>query len=121
MIQSPSDFEDATAFERFVLARAIPILDASSKHQSSLDLRGGAGKAITIAIAETATVGGGNDASIREAVFRPLFFGAAWKVLDLAMELAFWQAGIRPNVGSNRWTIMQKKTLAQARRAQRLL
>ncbi len=109
VIETLSDFEDATAFERYALARAIPILEAGTRQVSSVDLRKGSGKAITIVIAETARVGGGGDDGLRDAAVRPLFFGAAWKVLDLLMELAFGRANLTPANKNDRWSITEKK------------
>lgn len=112
VISTLSDFEDATAFERYALARAIPILEAGTERPSSVDLRQGGGNAILVVMAETARVGGGDD-GLRDAAVRPLFFGAAWKVLDLLMELAFGRAGLTPKNKYNRWTIAKKKGLAK--------
>jgi len=113
VIKTLSDFEDATAFERYALARAIPILDAGTDRPSSVDLRQGG--AITIAVAGVAAVGGGEDGSLRDVAVRPLFFGAAWKVLDLLLELAFWQANLTPkNTKNNWWSIAEMKALAEA-------
>ena len=46
---------------------------------------------------------------------RPLLFGAAWKTLDLLIELALHQAGLRPKM-AGRWTIAEKKAHALANR-----
>lgn len=113
VISTLSDFEDATAFERYALARATPILEAGTERPSSVDLRQGGGNAVLVVMPETARVGGGDD-GLRDAAVRPLFFGAAWKVLDLLMELAFWQANLTPKNKNGRWSIAEKKAHASA-------
>ncbi len=46
----------------------------------------------------------------RTIELRPLAFGAAWKVLDLLIELALHRASRSPN--GNHWTIEEKAELA---------
>ncbi len=96
-ILSLQDFLDASAFERAALAAVFPLVDAASGPRGGLDLRTN-----TINIAVSSIVGSnGRDELIQE--LRPLIFGAAWKVLDLIVEL-----GLNQNTPVARWTIAAK-------------
>lgn len=108
MIATKIDFEDEIAWERTVLAYAIPMMPLTASG-ADLDLRTNA-----ISIGLTSVVGGESGETLRNNLL-PLLFGAAWKTLDLALELAFAQAGLAPNNGS-RWTIAEKAQHAGARR-----
>jgi len=109
MILTPADFADATEFERFVLAEAMPLVDLLVPGPSALtyDLRVRAMTQTLVAdMAEpkvTAAV----------ARFRPLLVATAWKVLDLVAELALNQAGL-PMRGAM-WSIATKQQHARAR------
>ncbi len=100
MITTQSDFETETAWERTVLALAIPMMPLTASG-ATLDLR-----TRNISIEITSTIGGGSDEALRNKLL-PLLFGAAWKVLDLALELAFAKAGLSPESG-RRWRIDEK-------------
>lgn len=81
MVTSLADFEEDTAFERSVLDVAFPVLGPCD----SLDLRGpNPHVTLTAWICDSET-------ARRELVhqLRPLFFGAARKMLDLLLELDF--------------------------------
>jgi hypothetical protein len=108
MITTQNEFEDETAWERTVLAYAIPVMPLTASG-AGLDLR-----TRTISIELTATVGGESVEALRNSLL-PLLFGAAWKILDLALELAFAQAGLVPQNG-RRWTIAGKSQHAAAHR-----
>src|SRR5438876_47389 len=78
-------FEEETAFERFAIS-SYPFTDPDSGGQSiSADLRNQAGN-VQVAVNLVESVGAG---SIMAAVapFRPLIFGAAYKVTDVLVEL----------------------------------
>jgi hypothetical protein len=92
MISSLTEFDEATAFERWALEALVP-LPASRPHQGVMDV---ALNHVWVTMVETA-IGRGYAGGVREVNvdLRPLAFGAAWKILDLMLEMAFWHAGIR--------------------------
>ena len=100
MITTQNDFEDETAWERTVLSLAIPVMPLTASG-ASLDLR-----TRGISMEVTSIVGGESSEALRNSLL-PLLFGAAWKTLDLALELAFAWAGLAPRNG-RRWTIAEK-------------
>jgi hypothetical protein len=106
MIATKTDFEDETAWERTVLAYAIPVMPLTASG-ANLDLRTDA-----ISIGATSIIGGESGEALRNNLL-PLLFGAAWKTLDIATELAFAQAGLAPNK-KNQWTIAEKSQHADA-------
>jgi hypothetical protein len=106
MITTQYDFENETAWERIVLALAIPVMPLTASG-ASVDLR-----TRGISIELTATVGGEAKEALRNSLL-PLLFGAAWKTLDLALELAFARAGLAPQNG-RRWRIDEKSQHAAA-------
>ena len=110
MIQTVPEFDDASAFERFALATVFPLVGATSG-SASLDLRSSPGN-ITV---ELTSVIGGRDSACRDLIndLRPLLFGAAWKVLDLILELALYQGGMRP-MNNGKWSITEKQKHATA-------
>jgi len=110
MIQTSADFEESTQFERLALATVFPLasLDDGS---ISIDFRSGPAN-ITAHL--TSYVFGREEARselINE--LRPLLFGAAWKILDLLLELAFNRGGLQPKQ-TGRWTIAEKQKHARA-------
>jgi hypothetical protein len=95
VIRSLPEFADSTTFERWALEALVP-LPVTRPHQRVKDpiarhVWVTAGTAIARAYA------GG----VREVYvdLRPLAFGAAWKVLDLLIELALSNTGAYPNAG----------------------
>jgi len=106
MITTKNEFVDETAWERTVLAYAIPLMPLTASG-ADLDLR-----TRNISIGLTAIVGEERVEELRNTLL-PLLFGTAWKILDLALELAFAQAGLAPQKGS-RWTIADKSQHAAA-------
>jgi hypothetical protein len=107
MIQSTSDFEDATAFERYALDSASNLVPAVGT--ASVDLRG-TSRTFASGFNDDLTLGGRQQLL---ADLRPLLFGAAWKVLDLLVELALRGAGEQPDrQHGTEWTIERKKALA---------
>jgi len=67
-----------------------------------------------ISLGHSDTVGGESVEALRNNLL-PLLFGAAWKILDLALELAFAQAELVPKDGSQ-WRIKPKSRHAAAHR-----
>jgi hypothetical protein len=111
MIQSTSDFEDATAFERYAIDSASKVVPAVST--ASVDLRG-TSRAFARGFKDDLTFGGQQQLL---SDLRPLLFGATWKVLDLLIELALHGAGEQPDhQNGTEWTIKGKKTRAAQHR-----
>ncbi len=100
MLTSLTEFADATAFERYVLDRATPLLPRSPG-TSVIEL--GDDDTTSIAVGSpTLIVRVGAADSTGSAAdqlsaddIRPLLFGAAWKVLDQLTEFALEVAGVR--------------------------
>jgi hypothetical protein len=97
MIRTKSEFLDATAFEDAAVSTILPLV-AGRDRQASLDLRT---KKIVIQV-NSAVLGEHGRASLIRAL-RPLFFGAAWKTLDLMIEY-----GLNCLVVPQEWTIAEK-------------
>lgn len=101
LIATLADLKDATEFERFAMDNAMP-----QRAQTTIDLRDP--KPPTVQIFAY-SIGSPSQADLDAAVarFQPLLFGAAWKCLDLALELGLLQAGILPK-GGKEYRIVQK-------------
>ena len=80
------EFADDTAFERLVLDRAMPLLP-TSEARSVIDLRG-PGVSVAVTPMPARAYVGDAPGMVGGSELRPLSFGAAWKVLDLLIELA---------------------------------
>lgn len=112
MPTSLSEFEDDTAFERYVLDRATPLLPRS-QGTSVIELGefNSAGVSIGVqpAMVHVGLTDSGGSAGDRLSAddIRPFFFGAAWKVLDQLIELALEQAGV-PHDRRRDYSIMFK-------------
>jgi hypothetical protein len=99
MPTSLTEFEDDTAFERYVLDRATPLLPRS---QTASVIELGAADSTRVAVGvQPATVHVGATDSAGSAGdklstddIRPLLFGAAWKVLDQLIELGLELTGV---------------------------
>jgi hypothetical protein len=87
LIDSLKAFEDPTAFERHALA-VDPLPQVASGEGAVLDLRGDGLPITGIGLAPI-----WSDCTDVLNRLRPLLFGAAWKVLDFAIEFGFHQAG----------------------------
>jgi hypothetical protein len=114
-----TEFTDDTAFERYLLDRATPLLP---RPQGTSVIELGEAGSFGVAVgAPAATVRAGvgdSTAAPRNQLsaddIRPLLFGAAWKVLDLLCELALEQAGVARQ--GRRYLISFKITEAAAGR-----
>ena len=84
MISSVTEFVEATAFERGALEGLVP-LPTARPHSAIKDIQNNAVR-VTMGTAVVRVYAGG----IKEVHvdLRPLAFGAAWKVIDLLIELA---------------------------------
>jgi hypothetical protein len=109
MITSANEFRDGVAFETYVLDKMLPVI--SGGENGSIDVRGRATVAavqisITEDISASAVEGVKNDLT-------PLMFGAAWKVLDLAIELILNSGGFTADRSrGTEWSISAKQNYA---------
>jgi hypothetical protein len=108
MITTRSEFEDETAWERSVIALTVPLMPLVASG-ADLDLR-----TRDIKISVSSAVNGSEAVEELRNSLLPLVFGAAWKILDLALELAFALGGLSPQKGT-RWTIAEKSRHALAK------
>lgn len=104
-ISTTADFAESTEFERLVLDRLMPCYESGSSDK--LDLR----EAMTGSGPVQVTTSGTFSLSAQAvaeatASMLPLLFGAAWKLLDLIVELAL-QQGLAPSRDGN-WAIKAK-------------
>lgn len=99
-ISSITEFAESTAFERLVLDRLCPVF--SNDESEVLDLReamAGTGPTV-IGLSFTDSLSFQAVENTKLNVMPPLF-GAAWKILDLLLELALHQAGNKPDQKTN--------------------
>lgn len=109
MIQTVEEFEEATLFERLALDRVRPVLGDESTDEIDLrspDKQGG----VIVHVRLHCSVSGDAVNSLAVAL-APLLFGAAWKILDLFVELALNLSGATPK--RRNWTIDEKVMAAQ--------
>ncbi|MFL5343900.1 MAG: hypothetical protein ACJ8AT_03870 [Hyalangium sp.] len=109
MIQNLSDLQSATEFELWALEAAVPLVSPGGRELKLDPVTG----SVVVRMRQVESVSqGAVDALI--AKLYPMLFGAAWKVLDLIVELGLHQAGVPPDRGSE-FTIKMKA--AQASKA----
>lgn len=109
MIQTVEDFDEATLFERLALDRVRPVLGDESTDEidlRSVDRHGG----VIVNVQLYCSMSGDAVNSVATAL-TPLLFGAAWKILDLFVELALNLAGAKPK--RKNWAIDEKVVAAQ--------
>ncbi len=105
MIASLTEFEDATAFERWTLEGLVP-LPAARPHSAVKDIENNAVRVMVGTAVLRVYAGAVKEVHVD---LRPLAVGAAWKVLDLLVELALWQGRLGTR---RRTTIADKVRLA---------
>ena len=92
------DFDDDSAYERYVLARLTPLV---KKPPGGIEVGLGDDGSISANVqavaATTATPAGAPGDQLKRSDIAPLVFGAAWKVLDLLVELRLEQLGVARN------------------------
>lgn len=109
MIQTMEEFAGATLFERLTLDRVRPVLGDESTDEIDLrspDAQGG----VIVRVRLHCSVSG-DAVNFLAVALTPLLFGAAWKILDLFIELALNRSGAKPR--RKNWTIDEKVTAAQ--------
>jgi len=102
------DFDDDSAYERYVLARLAPLV---KKPQGGIGIGlgddGSNSPTVQAGVATTATPAGAPGDQLKRSDIAPLVFGAAWKVLDLLVELRLEQLGVSKNA-QGRYSIEMK-------------
>ena len=106
-----TDFADESAFERYVLQQALPLVPHDA----------GSGSAVYDVAADQMswnmvvhdTIGLTVEGAVDQLGIRPLCFGAAWKITDLLLEHALSASGLSPARGTQ-WTIAEKTRHARA-------
>lgn len=106
MIQTVEDFDEATLFERLALDRVHPVLGDESTDE--IDLRSPDQRGVIVNVRLHCSMSGDAVNSLAVAL-TPLLFGAAWKILDLFVELALNRAG-QPR---KKWSIEDKAAAAR--------
>ena len=93
------DFADDTAFERYVLQQAVPIVARDAGSTSAVyDV---AADQISWNVVLHETVGMTLDEAVDRLGIRPLCLGAAWKITDLLVEQALAASGVSPGHGQD--------------------
>jgi hypothetical protein len=100
MVTTQQDFADEVAWELTILDLALPLTSLSG-YNRKLDLRTN-----DISISFSESLSDYASGQLRTALL-PLLFGAAWKVLDISIELALANAGCSPS-NRKRWQIEEK-------------
>jgi hypothetical protein len=102
------DFDDDSAYERYVLARLTPLV---KKPPGGIEVGLGDDGSISANVqavaATTATPAGAPGDQFKFRDIAPLVFGAAWKVLDLLVELRLEQLHVSKNA-QGRYSIEMK-------------
>jgi quercetin dioxygenase-like cupin family protein len=106
MITAVDKFEESTAFERWTLEALVP-LPPRRPHRRSKVVATNHLRVTPVPAVARAYADGVQEVHVD---LRPLAFGAAWKVLDLLLELAFANAGTTSSTGQ--LTIATKRNLA---------
>lgn len=102
MVSTISEFQQEIAWDRVILERIVELTKLSSRGEN-LDLRTN-----SVTLDGGAGIGSGESRvqALKNKIL-PLAFGAAWKIIDVAAELALVQAGQTPR-NPRRWTIDEK-------------
>src|ERR1700752_2888512 len=102
------DFHDDTAFERYVLARGTPLVKTPEGGiVFGLGDDGSNSATVQAVVAGAVTSAGAPGDQFKFSDITPLVFGAAWKVLDLLVELRLEQLGVSKNA-QGRYSIEMK-------------
>jgi len=102
------DCHDDTAFERYVLARGTPLVKTPEGGiVFGLGDDGSNSATVQAVVAGAVTSAGAPGDQFKFSDIAPLVFGAAWKVLDLLVELRLEQLGVSKNA-QGRYTIQFK-------------
>ncbi|WP_404375260.1 hypothetical protein [Vreelandella aquamarina] len=111
MVETIEDFSAATEYERLVLNQLFPLFPDDAMG-NTLDLREAIQGTGPAKHGMTAVIKMFADDRNLQGVLAPLAFSAAWKVIDLLIELALAQGGFQPGGQAGRWSISRKVQLA---------
>lgn len=111
MIATIPEFEAETAFERLALDRYLPL--TAQESGSYIDIRPLIDGEERVVQNGAGDVQASREVSLR-ASFLPLAFGAAWKVIDLTLELALAMQGKTPQQKDQFWAINKKVRFAES-------
>jgi len=101
-------FDDDTEFERLVLARGTPlVMPPEGGIVFGLGDDGSNSATVQAVVAGAVTSAGAPGDQFKFSDIAPLVFGAAWKVLDLLVELRLEQLGVSKNA-QGRYSIEMK-------------
>lgn len=109
MIWTLEDFDETTLFERLTLDRVRPVVGDESTDE--IDLRSPTQQGGVIVHVRLHCSISADAVSSLAFALTPLLFGAAWKILDLFVELALNLSGAKPK--RKNWTIEEKVTAAK--------
>ncbi|WP_157792779.1 hypothetical protein [Rhodococcus opacus] len=105
-------FEESTAFERYILSRAAPFFPPSAGGlRIELDNEGTGSATVFVRVNDSSTCPPGQHLTPRDIY--PLVFGAAWKILDLLIELRLYQDGM-PTDRDDEYTFTRKVGCARS-------
>lgn len=110
MIKTVADFDDATLFERLALDRVRPVVGDESINEIDLRSPDQAGGVIVHMRLHCSLSADAVNSLV--LALTPLLFGAAWKILDLFVELALNLSGAKPK--RRDWTIDEKVMAVQS-------
>ncbi|MDR7173064.1 hypothetical protein J2W56_006830 [Nocardia kruczakiae] len=106
MPKSVAEYADDTAFERYVLSRATPFFPSPKGGiEILLPDDDTVGAKVIVSVADSTTCPPGQHLTAQDVY--PLLFGAAWKVLDLLMDLRLHEEGVQPE-RNGEYTFTQK-------------
>jgi hypothetical protein len=107
------DFEEASALERDVIVRCLPLVPTAGDGSSVavIDLKANTAE---LAVYISETLGATPDRCVELLRIRPLLVGAAWKVIDLLIEERLSELAKTPDTKRG-WSIKKKVELARNR------
>lgn len=106
MPESVAEYAEDTTFERYVLSRATPFFSPPNGGvEILLHDDGTLGANVTVSAADSTSCPPGHHLAVQDVY--PLLFGAAWKILDLLVELRLYEENVRPE-RHGEYTITQK-------------
>lgn len=109
MIWTVEDFDEATLFERLTLDRVCPVVGDECTNE--IDLRSPDQQGGVIGNVRLYSSISADAVNSLALALTPLLFGAAWKILDLFVELALNMSGAKPK--RTNWTIDEKVKAAK--------
>lgn len=94
-----TEFAERVALERNMLMRAMPLIPSEGSGIKLTVRQPGGDTGVHIQVRTVDSLGATPRSCIELLGIRSLLFGAAWKVLDTAMDIVLARAGVRPDRG----------------------